>query len=714
MHAWSKLGAALMMSALAAGGLAAAGPTAATPAVGVPTIASAESPVTFGASHLLDKTGALGNREGEVTAAITRLATETGTDLFVVYVDTFTGVANREEWADHTADANGLGINDVLLAVATGDRQYQLSVSPNYMLTDAQLSEIESVAIEPPLRVNDWAGAAIGAANGFTESLHGQPVTTPQITPGKPNPGSGGGGFAVVIGILIVIVAVGLIIFLAMRRRRAHGMGAGGPAAVQAVPTPQLKQQAGSALVQTDDAIKTSGQELGFAVAQFGEAATVAFHSALTDATAMLSQAFTLQQKLDDSEPDSEEQQRAWYVEIIDLCGTANDALDEQAADFDALRQLEKNAPQAAATTATAAAAAQARLAAAEASLADLAARYTATSIATVADNPAQARERLTFAATALNEANAQLAAGTTGAAAVGIRAAEESVDQANLLLDAVDRLGADLQHAFAAVTPAITDLETDLLAARALAVGDGVSANLPAVIAQTEQTVTAVKTRLAAGPINPIELVHTLEAVNTPMDAVLAGVRNAAAAQQRAQAALSHTLLAARSQVSAAEDFITARRGAVGAEARTRLAEAGRLVVQADSLSVTDPTSALAAAERADALAAEAIRLAQNDVNGFNAANGGGFGGLLGGGPSGNSGSSGGGTGAMGAVLGGILINSILGGGGAGSRGGGNLFGGGGGGSRGGGGFRSGGSRSAGSFGGGGTRSRRGGGGRF
>ncbi|GAA3893085.1 TPM domain-containing protein [Leifsonia kafniensis] len=696
MHAWSKLGAALLVGALA---------------VGVPTVAYAESPVTFGASHIVDKTGALGNREGEVAAAITKLADETGTDLFIAYVDSFTGVDDREAWADQTADDNGLGTNDVLLAVATGDRQYQLSVSPNFTLTDAQLSEIESVAIEPPLRENDWAGAGIGAANGLSQSLQGQAVTTPQITPGKADPGTGGGGFGVFIGILIVVAAIGVIIFLAVRRRRKKVGAAGGPAAVQSVPTPQLKQQAGSALVQTDDAIKTSGQELGFAVAQYGEAATTAFQAALAEATALLRQAFTLQQKLDDSEPDSEEQQRAWYAEILDLCGKANATLDEQADDFDALRQLEKNAPQVAATVAAAAAAAEARIAAAEASLADLSARYTASSIATVADNPAQARERVTFAGAALAEANTRLAAGDTGAAAVGIRAAEESVDQASLLLDAVDRLGADLRRAAATVGPAITDLETDLVAARGLPVGDGASASLPAVIAQTEQTLAAVKARLADGPINPIELVQTLEAANEPVDAALHGVREAAVQKQRAQAALSQTLLAARSQVSAAEDFITARRGAVGAEARTRLAEAGRLVVQADSLGATDPANALAAAQRADALAAEAIRLAQNDVNGFNAVNGGGFGGLLGGGPSGSMGGSGGGNGAMGAVLGGILLNSILGGGGGGgSRGGGgsSIFGGGGGGSGGGG------SRSAGSFGGGGTRSRRGGGGRF
>jgi hypothetical protein len=150
--------------------------------------------------------------------------------------------------------------------------------------------------------------------------------------------------------------------------------------------------------------------------------------------------------------------------------------------------------------------------------------------------------------------------------------------------------------------------------------------------------------------------------------------------------------LLAARSEISATQDFITTRRGGIGGEARTRLAEAQRHLDRAMSLAQTDPVSALAAAQQADALAEQAGQLARADVGAFaggGAGGGGGFGGL------------------GGAILGGILIDSIFGGGGRGSGG----FGGGGFGGFGGSG---GGRRSPGSFGGRGTRGRRGGGGRF
>ncbi|WP_241977786.1 TPM domain-containing protein [Cryobacterium cheniae] len=667
-----------------------------------PTAAWAEDPVDFGASHIVDTVDAVTDRADEVTAAFDELYSETGADLFVAYVDSFTGVEDREQWADQTADNNGFGTNDVLLAVATDDRQYQLSVAPDSALTDAQLREIETVAIEPALRQNDWAGAAISAAEGVSAALQGEPVAPGEISPGNESPGGAGGLLIVVFVVIAVLVllVVGAVILLARRGgRKSLPAGAAAPTGLQALTTPELKRRASSTLVQTDDAIRSSEQELGFAVAQYGTEATTAFQAALETARNQLSQAFTLQQKLDDAEPDSEEQERAWYAAIIDLCSQANLTLDAQTDDFDELRQLEKNAPAVAATVSRGADAVRARLGGSEESLAGLAARYTDATLGTVADNPAETRERLAFTDTALARAATRLGAGETAAAAVDIRAAEESVDQARMLLDAVDRLGTDLAAATQRMAATVAELQTDLVTARGLPASTEAAAALPGVIGHTEQTLADVRARSAAGRINPLELMAGLDAANNQMDAALQGVRDAEARAQRARAALNQNLLAARGQVSAAEDFISARRGAVGAEARTRLAEAGRVLVEAESLATADPDAALAASQRANSLAAAAIARARDDVDGFAGQVPGGYG------PGHQTGGSGG-NGVMGAVLGGILINTILSGGG-----GGGMFGGGGGGGRRGGG---GGFGMPGGFGGAGSRSRRGGGGRF
>ncbi|MFZ8360713.1 hypothetical protein ACO1LX_20290, partial [Staphylococcus aureus] len=76
----------------------------------------------------------------------------------------------------------------------------------------------------------------------------------------------------------------------------------------------------------------------------------------------------------------------------------------------------------------------------------------------------------------------------------------------------------------------------------------------------------------------------------NTAIDAVLGAARDEAERRQRAQSQLDGVLVQARAQVSATEDFISARRGAVGPTARTRLAEAGAALVQAEQLRAADP----------------------------------------------------------------------------------------------------------------------------
>ena len=272
------------------------------------------------------------------------------------------------------------------------------------------------------------------------------------------------------------------------------------------------------------------------------------------------------------------------------------------------------------------------------------------------------------------------------------IRAAEDAVGQADLLQKAIAKLGTDLGKAETDAAALIADIEHDIATASGLPDTDG---RLAGVIATTRGQVDAAKAQLTGPAKQPIAALQSLDAANAQIDATLAGVRDAQAQAQRAAQQLNALMTQAQAQVSAAEDFITSRRGAIGAQARTRLAEAGASLVQARQLQQTDPAAALPYAQRANDLAAQATQAAQADVGAFSG------GGMFGGG------SGGGGGNMMGAVLGGILINSLLGGGRGGGYGGGY-----GGGSRGGyGGGSRGGGMGPGSFGGGGTRSRRGGG---
>jgi uncharacterized membrane protein YgcG len=645
--------------------------------------ASATDPVDLGQGFVLDEAGVLsGGDEAQAQQRLEQLKADSGLDLWVVYVDEFTNPTSSEEWANTTAEQNGLGPTQYLLAVATEGRQFYLSGDSAGPVSQDDLAAIEQL-IQPALAADDWLGAIDAAATGLDDAADG----------GLGGAG-GAGGFPVGLIAVLVIAAIAIVVIVLVVRNRRRKVGApSGPGAppVEQIDLKELERRAASALVQTDDAVKTSDQELGFARAQFGDAATVEFQQALQTARENLNRAFTLKQQLDDATPDSEAQARSWNAEIIRLCEEANAGLDDKAADFDELRRLEQNAPESLARVQEQRAQAAAAVDAADERLRALGATYAPEALVTVADNPAQARQRIAFADEQIAAAEAALGAGKGGEAAVSIRAAEEAVGQAVLLEDAIEKLGKDFAEGERSAAALITELEGDIAAASALPDADG---RVASVVAATRQQVDAARTNLAGTARRPLAALQSLEAADSQIDGVISGVRDAAAKAQRAQQLIGQQIMQAQAQVSAAEDYVVARRGAIGAEARTRLAEAGAALVQAQQLQSANPEQALQYAQRANQLAAQAIQYAQHDVSAFQ---GGGMGGMLGGG----GGDSGGGM--MGAILGGIVINSLLGGGGGGGSSGG-LGGMLGGGSRGG-------RMSPGSFGGGGTRGRRGGG---
>lgn len=653
-------------------------------ALGGATAAAATPPVTLDDTRVLDQSDVLTpTQESAVDEHLVAVSEAAQVDLWVVYVDTFTDPTSYEVWANDTAELNGLGPHQYLLAIATESRQLYLSGDVQQgPVSDEELGRIEQ-RVMSTLNADDWAGAAIIGADGLADA-----VGVRVDGDGNRQSGFGLGGVLVIV---LGIGALGLVIWLVVRSRRKRS-SATGPAEV---PIEELAGQAASLLVATDDAIKTSGQELGFATAQFGEAATADFATVLAEATKMLDEAFHLKQQLDDDVPDTPEQTRAWNTRIIELCTAADKALDAKADEFDELRKLEQNAPEALSRVQELRLSVSGDLEQAVQRLDALRRTYAPEELATVADNPAQAADRLAFADERLAAAQQSIGAGDGAAAAVGIRAAEEAVGQVRLLRDAIETRASDLARADTDSAALVADLEGDFAAASALPDGDG---RLAGVIAAARQTVDAAKAHLAGTQRRPIATLEQLTRANSDVDALIASIRNAQEQQRRAAQQLAQALTQAQSQVTAAEDFITARRGAVGATARTRLAEAGASLVHARQLAPTDPQQALQAAQRATDLAKQSMQHAQQDVGGF---------------------SGGGGNNLGGAVLGGILINSLLSGG---SRSSGGLGGrsrssggfGGGFGSTGGSRSRSrsgGGGFSPGSFGGSGTRSRRGGG---
>ncbi|MFF9911884.1 TPM domain-containing protein [Streptomyces sp. NPDC013457] len=686
--------------------------------------ARADDPVVLSREgQITDTVDALGDRRGAVVRALDQLYDDRRVQLFVVYVRDFSG-RPAQSWADATAERNGLGVDDLLLAVATHDRQYGYSADPASRFTQAQLDDVARTAIEPPLRQNDWAGAAIGAANGYDAVLAGQPVITPTITPGDADPGGtvddGTSGSDLVLPVVLVGGAGVVAAYAWNKRRRRPAAGAGpghgtkagagggtpggqgwGAPKEPAPPTlAELDGRARQALVATDDAVRTSQEELGFATAQFGEEAVGPFTEAMAFAKEELTAAFRLRQKLDDAFPEDDATRRSMLEEIVRRCADANARLDARSEDFDRLRALERDAPEALAAVEAAFREQSGRVGTAEAALTAMRERYAESAASPVASDVEQAKDRLVFATTHVERARQAVEAGDNGAAAVHIRAAEGAVDQAARLSEAVDRRAKELAEAVGKLTTALSETEADLADARGLLQGtaEGVStADLQGRIARAEAVVADVRRTVDAGRHDPLDALRRIEEADAALDEALAGARERESGARRARALLDQTMLTARSAIGAAADYITTHRAAVGSEARTRLAEAQRRLGKAAALGeADDPQAGLGEAQQADALARRAQDLAEQDVRTYGNPNG--LGGV--------TGVGGGGGGLGGAVLGGIILGGLFDGG----RGGGGHGGGFGGGGFGGGGFGGG----PGRFGGGGTRGRLGGGGRF
>lgn len=622
--------------------------------------------------------------EAEINAAAERLQSAEGIQLWVTYENSFSGLSGTD-WSDQTATASGLGNTDLLFSVATGDRAYGYSAPGTLPLSDTEIQSVMSTSVVPLLRKGDWAGAAVALADGLSESPAG----------GSSTGDSGGSGFGF-LWLLVLLLLLGALAFFFLRRRsskgggKGPGQGAGGGGAGTAPPSiEELRHEAAASLIEVDDSIRTSTEELGFAQAQFGDADTAPFEQALAQSKKELTQAFDLQRQA--TEAKGSAQEGTLLSQIVALCHGADKRLDDQVAHFDQLRSLERNIDTVLPGLASRVAELKEHLPRTTATADGLKARYPESALATVMSNLSEANERTRLADESVTAGNDLLGAGDRAGAVARSRAAEEAIGQANTLLDSVDRAPTELVEAEGAVSALIAETEKDVAEAERL----GITPELATAHGYAVQTLAWAKQVTSSGGFDPIAARRALEASDGALEKGLGPVRDAAAAKARAEALLASVTEGARSSIQAADDFIDTRRGAVGAKARTYLAEAQRRYQLGMQPGSADPQEALANLQAADQLADQALAEAQRDEAAYRNAE--------------QRGRTGGGDlGTM--ILGGILVNAMARGGGMGGFGmGGGGFGGGG--SNRGGGIVIGG---PGSFGGISTRGRLGGGGRF
>lgn len=573
--------------------------------------AAAQPPFRL-ADYITDHAGVLSPAgRAAIQSASSRLYTGRRIQLWVVFVDDFSGQP-AVSWADNTRAASDLGDFDAVLAVATVDHSYAFLVPRRVKTIDAgQVDDLRRNQIEPALRRADWSGAAVAAANGLDRG--------PQSASSAP----------LLIGLGVVLFAV-LVLYVFTRWRRrcrraaelaaAKRVDATNPDALASLSLGALDDLSRWKVVDVDNAVRTSANELALTIEEFGEQRTQPFTQAVDAAKAALAQAFTVRQQLDDAIPETRAQRRQLLTEVIVGAARADRELESQREDFEQMRDLVVNAPTRLDTLTQQLVDLTARIQPAEQRMTSLHNEFDSSALASVATNVATAKDRLAFAEQSLSQARDKASTPVSGelsALVDAVRAAESALGQARSLLDAVDSAAGDIRHAVATLPSLIADVQSGIdHADTALQSAQEARApHLRDLAGARDAASRALDAAHTSGSADPLTSFTAVTKANAELNRLLAMVIEEQAAAQRLARTLDQTLSAAQSRVHAVSDYIDNRRGSVGPEARTRLSEASRQIESAHDTKATDLDEAITHANNAVSLAAQAQSLAESDV---------------------------------------------------------------------------------------------------
>ena len=605
--------------------------------------AAAQPPFRL-SNYITDDAGVLtGPGRGAIQSATGKLYSDRRIQLWVVFVDNFSGQP-AVSWAESTRAANDLGDFDAVLAVATVDHSYAFLV-PNRVQTISagQVDDLRRNQIEPALRRGDWSGAAVAAANGLNRVR--EPTNSAPL----------------LIGLGVIVIAV-LILYVAMRyrhrRRRAAELAAAkrvdatDPDALAALSLGALDDLSRWKVVDVDNAVRTSANELALTIEEFGEQRTQPFSRAVDNAKAALAQAFTVRQQLDDAIPETREQRRQLLTEVILSAARADRELESQRDAFEEMRDLVVNAPSRLDALTQQIVDLTARIGPAEQRMTELHNEFDATALTSVATNVATAEDRLAFADQNLSRARdlaAKPVSGEQSGLVDAVHAAESSLGQARSLLDAVDSAASDIRHAVATIPSLIADIQAGIGHADAAlqSAQKTKTPHLRDLAAARNAAGNALDIARGSGSSDPLGSFTGLTKADAELNRLLATVAEEQATAERLKRTLEQALFTAQSRVHAVSEYIDNRRGSIGPEARTRLAEASRQLEAAQDKQSSDVSDAITYANKAASLAAQAQSLANDDVQSAQRAYAGRYGG-------GND---------MGAMMGGIIIGDMLGG---------------------------------------------------
>lgn len=232
--------------------------------------------------QVTDNAGVLSEAEiAEVQEHFDQVAEDTGYTVFVGFYEDFGGLG-YEDFADQVGEASNLGTHNPGLFVSL-EGEFAVTIADGAEFTADELDDMVNDDVVPYLSSDDWAEASIAYADGVEDLVT-----------------DSAGGVAVVLGVVVLVAVLGLGALLWRRRKNqdpTKQLPAGHPLRLS---TEELAAKSGHALLEIDNAIRSSEEELGFARAQFGLQQTDQFQDALGNAKETARTAFGLRRELDE------------------------------------------------------------------------------------------------------------------------------------------------------------------------------------------------------------------------------------------------------------------------------------------------------------------------------------------------------------------------------------------------------------------------------
>ena len=407
----------------------------------------------------------------------------------------------------------------------------------------------------------------------------------------------------VVFGATAVAIAGGAVGFRRLGARRERAALDDGRA---------LEVRAKGLIVQADTAVREADREAAFADAQFGAATARDVRDALETARARLREAFLLQQRLDDANAHSAAERRTWSSRIVDLCESALHAIHEADAALAARRRAERGVVVNLPALREDAALLARRRADASAVIERLDTRFAPSALGTAHAASVRVDAALGEVTASLDDAERRLARSEPAAEAIAVVA--DRLDRAARDLADIEGVELELAAAQADAAEEAAALDAELAAARGErdAHDDAdAGAALGAAIGEAS-AVMAARVEVAGDPFAQRD---RLRSARDRLEVARAAARNAQGRLDGARGALGGAIAIAESQLRVARAAIDRGGSRIGADARTRLAEAERQLVIARQ--EPDPVAALDAARRATSRASDAEALAAFDGTG-------------------------------------------------------------------------------------------------